>query len=67
VAAEQASVHSFHLGLAVAAVLLAVGGAIGAIGIRNPRGLVQAKECPEGQLVGVGREIPERARIGATA
>jgi hypothetical protein len=60
-------VHSFHLGLAIAALLLAAGGAIGALGIRNPHGLVRAKECPEGQLVGVGREIPERARVGATA
>jgi EmrB/QacA subfamily drug resistance transporter len=67
VAAEQASVHSFHLGLAIAAVLLALGGIVGALGIRNPHGRVLAKECPEGQLVGVGREIPERARVGATA
>ena len=67
VAAEQASVHSFHLGLAIAATLLAVGGLAGAVGIRNPRGHVRARECPEGQLVGVGREIPERARVGATA
>jgi EmrB/QacA subfamily drug resistance transporter len=67
VAAEQASVHSFHLGLAIAAVLLAAGGTIGALGIRNPRGRVKARECPEGQLVGVGREIPERARVGAAA
>jgi EmrB/QacA subfamily drug resistance transporter len=67
VAAEQASVHSFHLGLAIAAALLAAGGLAGAVGIRNPRGRVQARECPAGQLVGVGREIPERARVGATA
>jgi EmrB/QacA subfamily drug resistance transporter len=66
-AAEQASVHSFHLGMAIAAVLLAVGGLVGALGIRNPRGRVLAEECPQGQLVGVGREIPERARVGATA
>jgi EmrB/QacA subfamily drug resistance transporter len=66
-AAEQASVHSFHLGLAIAAALLAAGGLAGAVGIRNPRGQVRARECPEGQLVGVGREIPERARVGATA
>jgi MFS family permease len=64
-AAEQASVHSFHLGLMIAAALLAGGGLIGALGIRNPRGRVRAEECPQGQFVGVGAEIPERARVGA--
>jgi len=34
-AAEQASLHSFHVGMAVAAGLLAVGGMLGALGIRN--------------------------------
>jgi EmrB/QacA subfamily drug resistance transporter len=58
-AAEQASVHSFHLGLMIAAVLLAAGGLIGALGIRNPRGRVRAEECPNGQFVGVGSEVPE--------
>jgi EmrB/QacA subfamily drug resistance transporter len=67
IAAEQASVHSFHLGMAIAAILLAAGGLAGALGVRNPRGEVLAEECPQGQLVGVGREIPERARVGATA
>jgi hypothetical protein len=73
-AAEQASVHGFHLGMAIAAVLLAAGGLVGALGIRNPRaretaedGRVRAADCPRGQLVGDGRQIPERARIGATA
>ena len=66
-AAEQASVHSFHLGMAIAALLLAVGGIAGALGIRNPRGRIRAEECSRGQLVGVGREIPERARVGVVA
>ena len=55
------------LGLMVAAVLLATGGLIGALGIRNPRGRVRAEECPQGQFVGVGREVPEGARAGAAA
>jgi EmrB/QacA subfamily drug resistance transporter len=63
VAAEQASVHSFHLGLAIAAVLLAVGGVVGALGIRNPRGRVLAEECPQGQFVGVGQAIPEGGQV----
>jgi hypothetical protein len=66
-AAEQASVHSFHLGMAIAAILLAIGGIAGALGVRNPRGRIRAEECSRGQLVGVGREIPERARVGAAA
>jgi EmrB/QacA subfamily drug resistance transporter len=61
-AAQQASLHSFHIGMAIAAVLLVGGGLAGATGIRNPCGEVRAEECPQGQLVGVGREILERAR-----
>ena len=57
-AAEQASLHSFHLGLAIAAVLVAVGGVAGALGIRNPRTAdVHAKSCPGGQLVGASSEL----------
>jgi EmrB/QacA subfamily drug resistance transporter len=66
-AAEQASLHSFHLGLAIAAALVAVGGLAGAIGIRNQRTEVRAKTCPGGQLVGSSAEIarPLGARSGA--
>jgi EmrB/QacA subfamily drug resistance transporter len=35
-AAELASLHSFHLGLAIAAALVAIGGIVGAVGIRTP-------------------------------
>jgi len=51
-AAEAASLQSFHLGLAVAAALVALGGIAGAIGVRNPRRLVQAAGCEGGALVG---------------
>jgi EmrB/QacA subfamily drug resistance transporter len=51
-AAEQASLHSFHVGMAIAAALLAVGGVIGAVGISNEGGAVKAKECGAGQLLG---------------
>lgn len=51
-AAEQASLHSFHLGLAIAAALVAVGGVAGSVGVRNPRRVVLAEECEGGQLVG---------------
>jgi len=60
-AANQASLYSFHVGMAVAAVLLAAGGLAGALGIRNPHGEVAAAECATGQLVGTGRDITERA------
>jgi EmrB/QacA subfamily drug resistance transporter len=52
-AAEAASLHSFHLGMAIAAALVAFGGAVGALGIRNVRRGPRAEECPAGQLVGV--------------
>jgi EmrB/QacA subfamily drug resistance transporter len=63
-AAEAASLHSFHLGLAIAATLVAVGGMVGVAGIRNPRADapadvrtdVRAADCASGQLVGIHPE-----------
>ncbi len=52
-AAEQASLHSFHLGLAIAAALVGLGGLVGLAGIRNPRADVSAAQCAGGQLVGL--------------
>jgi EmrB/QacA subfamily drug resistance transporter len=51
-AADNASLDSFHLGLGIAALLVAGGGLAGAIGVRNPRRAVLAEECKGGQLVG---------------
>jgi len=51
-ATEQASVDSFHLGLGVAALLVALGGVTGLLGIRNPQRVVRAEECEGGALVG---------------
>jgi sugar phosphate permease len=56
-AAEEASLHSFHLGMAIAAALVAVGGVVGAVGIRNPGKLVHAESCPAGPLVGASSEL----------
>src|ERR1039458_6628746 len=56
-AAEQASLHSFHLGMAIAAALVAVGGAVGVAGIRNPVKAVRAEDCAGGQLVGASAEV----------
>jgi EmrB/QacA subfamily drug resistance transporter len=63
-AAEAASLHAFHLGLAIAAALIALGGLIGVAGIRNPRRTgPRAADHAGGQLVGVGS--PEAARTSA--
>ena len=52
VAADQASLDSFHLGLGIAALLVAAGGLTGAVGVRNPGRAVSAEECEGGALVG---------------
>ena len=56
-AAEQASLHSFHLGMAIAAALVAGGGVVGAVGIRNPGQEPHAASCPAGPLVGASSEL----------
>ncbi len=50
-AAENASLASFHLGLGIAAVLVAAGGVTAAIGITNPQRVVRAETCEGGQIV----------------
>jgi EmrB/QacA subfamily drug resistance transporter len=72
-ATTDASVAAFHLGIGIAAVLVASGGVLGLVGIRNPRRFVCAAECAGGQLAGAPREaarppvpIPAAARA-ATA
>ena len=68
VAAEAASLHSFHLGMAVAAALVAVGGMVGTAGIRNPRRTgVHAARCAGGQLVGINPEPSREAQTGSRA
>jgi EmrB/QacA subfamily drug resistance transporter len=59
-AAEGASLHSFHLGLAIAAGLVALGGVVGGLGVRNPSKQeeeIRAESCAGGQLVGASSEI----------
>ena len=58
-AAEQASLHSFHLGMAIAAVLVAVGGRGGSGGDPQPRQTVHAASCAAGQLVGASSELAQ--------
>ena len=66
VAAEAASLHSFHLGMAIAAALVALGGVVGAAGIRNPkREEILAEHCAGGQLVGASSDIDWRDGAGS--
>jgi hypothetical protein len=55
-ATEHASVNAFHLGIGIAAALVAGGGLLGLAGIRNPRRFVCAAECAGGQIAGAPRE-----------
>jgi EmrB/QacA subfamily drug resistance transporter len=50
--ADGASVDAFHRVVVICAALVATGGVVGALGIVNPRRVVEAKRCAGGQLVG---------------
>ena len=43
-----ASVAAFHAGMGVCAVLVALGGVLGLLGIRNPRREIRCEDCAEG-------------------
>jgi EmrB/QacA subfamily drug resistance transporter len=58
-AAEQASLHSFHLGMTVAAMLVVTGGVVGLVGVRNPSRAVRAARCAGGQLVGASTDAAD--------
>jgi EmrB/QacA subfamily drug resistance transporter len=51
-AVQTASVHAFHVGLGISAVLVGLGGLLGLAGIRNPRRTVKGEDCAGGQLAG---------------
>ncbi len=54
---EEASVHAFRVADTIAAVLVASGGLIALVGIRNPRRRVTAELCPAGALCGASQEL----------
>ena len=62
-AVESASVHAFHVGVGIAAGLVALGGLLGLAGIRNQRRPVSCEDCAGGQLAGqpleaAGKRLP---------
>jgi EmrB/QacA subfamily drug resistance transporter len=66
-AAEDASVAAFHRGAGIAAALVALGGVLGIVGIRNPRRVVPCEGCPGGALAGAPLEAARSpARVPAT-
>ena len=65
-AAEAASLHAFHVGMAIAAALVALGGLVGFAWIENPKRReqdVKAGDCGGGQLAG-SPHVPEGAAAG---
>jgi EmrB/QacA subfamily drug resistance transporter len=67
-AVQSASVHAFHVGIGISAVLVALGGLLALTLIRNPRRAVRCEDCAGGQFAGqpvdVGREGVGAATAG---
>ena len=51
-AIQSASVHAFHVSIGISAALVALGGLIGLVAIRNPRRVVRCEDCAGGQIAG---------------
>jgi EmrB/QacA subfamily drug resistance transporter len=57
----DASVKAFHVAMAIATALVALGGMLGLVGIVNPRRRVEAADCAGGQLVGASSEAARQS------
>jgi EmrB/QacA subfamily drug resistance transporter len=64
----DASVHSFRIGMGVAAALAVLGGVVALVGIENPKRQVRCADCPGGALTGIGEAAATRepAAVGAS-
>jgi EmrB/QacA subfamily drug resistance transporter len=58
---RDAAVNAFHVAMAIATLLVALGGVLGLVGIVNPRRRVEAADCPGGQLAGVTGEAARQS------
>jgi hypothetical protein len=58
---RSASLSGFHLGVGIGAALVALGGLLGAAGLRNPTCAERAEGCAGGQITGVPEIVAERA------
>jgi MFS family permease len=65
-AANTESVRAFHQVVVICAALLAAGGVAGAIGITNPRRIVQAELCPGGHFAGTPQPAVDHTRVQPT-
>ena len=65
-AVQSASVAAFHVAIGISAALVALGGVLGLVGIRNPRRVVRCEDCAGGQFAGQPLDAA-RDRVPAVA
>ncbi len=66
-AANTESVRAFHQVVLICGTLVAAGGIAGAVGITNPRRIVEAERCPGGQLIGTPQPAVDTAPLPSRA
>jgi EmrB/QacA subfamily drug resistance transporter len=64
-AVQAASVHAFHVGIGISAVLVATGGVLALATVRNPGRGVRSEDCAGGQLA--GQPLAAQTRPAGTA
>jgi hypothetical protein len=60
-ARREAAEEGFSLGMVITGLLVAAGGVVSAVGIRNPRRDVKASECPGGAICGAAEDLAHPA------